>query len=67
MQTIREFGDFYKDAIHLLGEENYKKLVTRIAANPEAGDVMVGTGGFRKLRFARQGMGKKWGCKSDLL
>ena len=63
MQTIREFGDFYKDAITLLGEEGYKQLITTIAANPEIGDIMVGTGGFRKMRFARPGGGKSGGVR----
>ena len=33
-------------------------LVTMIAQAPEAGDVMEGTGGVRKVRFAAPGRGK---------
>jgi len=34
-----------------LNEDQYQKLQTRLAANPEMGDVMPGTGGFRKMRW----------------
>ena len=64
MQTIREFGSFYKDAMALLGEEGYAALIAEVAANPEAGTLMRGTGGFRKLRFARPGSGKRGGVRT---
>lgn len=38
-------------------------LVSFLAANPAAGEVMVGTGGARKLRWARPGMGKSSGYR----
>ena len=38
-------------------------MVTWIAANPEAGDVIEGTGGARKLRFAGKGKGKSGGYR----
>jgi len=66
MLTVREFGDFYKDALALLGEEGYAELVAYIAINPEAGDVIRGSGGFRKLRFRRPGNGQKRGRANDL-
>lgn len=34
-----------------------------IARNPEAGDIIPGTGGVRKLRFAIQGKGKRGGVR----
>lgn len=34
-----------------------------IAANPEAGDVIPGTGGVRKVRWARAGTGKRGGAR----
>lgn len=39
-------------------EENLAELQQYLIKNPEAGDVMVGTGGLRKLRFAFDGKGK---------
>jgi hypothetical protein len=41
-----------------LSEDAYKDLQTRLGANPELGDVMPGTGGFRKLRWADAARGK---------
>ena len=34
-----------------------------IAANAEAGDVIKGTGGLRKVRWTRAGMGKRGGAR----
>ena len=34
-----------------------------IAADPECGEVMQGTGGFRKVRVGRGGMGKRGGAR----
>ncbi|RBR04659.1 hypothetical protein FVER53590_26463 [Fusarium verticillioides] len=38
-------------------------IVSYIAANPDAGDIMPGTGGARKLRFAGRGKGKSGGYR----
>ena len=40
-----------------------KQVIDAVAANPELGDVMPGTGGFRKFRAARPGMGKRGGVR----
>jgi len=34
-----------------------------VAANPEAGDVVPGTGGLRKLRWGMAGQGKRGGAR----
>jgi hypothetical protein len=34
-----------------------------VATTPECGEVIQGTGGFRKLRVARSGMGKRGGAR----
>lgn len=39
-------------------DEQLKELQYELTANPHAGDVMAGTGGIRKLRFAFPGRGK---------
>jgi hypothetical protein len=41
-----------------LDDEEYRRLQSLLAANPLLGDVMPGTGGFRKLRWADPGRGK---------
>jgi len=38
-------------------------IVDMVAANPEIGEVMVGTGGCRKFRVARPGGGKSGGYR----
>lgn len=44
-------------------EAEREEIVLAIAANPKAGDLIPGTGGYRKLRFARSGMGKRGGAR----
>ena len=39
-------------------DEDLAELEQFLVENPEAGDMMVGTGGLRKLRFAFKGKGK---------
>jgi hypothetical protein len=39
------------------------EIVTAVARNPHLGDLMVGTGGLRKFRFARPGGGKSGGYR----
>jgi hypothetical protein len=39
------------------------EIVDFIAANPTAGDEISGTGGARKVRFARRGQGKSGGYR----
>lgn len=48
-----------------LDDDGYRSLQVFLADKPEAGDVMPGTGGFRKLRWAdaRRGKGKRGGLR----
>ena len=39
------------------------RLIGFVAHNPEIGDVMPGTGGVRKIRWARRGIGKRGGVR----
>jgi hypothetical protein len=50
-----------------LEDDEYGVLQQFLAANPEAGDVMPGTGGFRKLRWGdeRRGKGDAEGSESS--
>ncbi|MDD2966082.1 MAG: type II toxin-antitoxin system RelE/ParE family toxin [Desulfovibrionaceae bacterium] len=61
--TVVETPSFLRRAKNLLTEEERLNLVTYLAENPEAGDVMEGTGGVRKVRWARQGAGKSGGYR----
>ena len=46
-----------------LTDDEYRELQNRLAAAPDHGDVIPGTGGFRKLRWAdpRRGKGRRGG------
>jgi hypothetical protein len=48
-----------------LDDEGYKALQSELARNPQAGDLMPGTGGFRKARWAdrRRGKGRRGGLR----
>ncbi len=46
-----------------MGDEDRTAVVDVIAVNPEAGDIMPGCGGARKLRFAKPGKGKSGGWR----
>jgi hypothetical protein len=45
-------------ADYLDGDE-YRELQSELARNPEAGDLMPGTGGFRKMRWGDPRRGKE--------
>ena len=63
MITVVETRRFALDAETLFSEESLAQLVTYLAFSPEAGDVIQGTGGFRKLRWASSGRGKRGGAR----
>ena len=48
-----------------LTDESFREMQIFLIANPEAGDVIQGTGGFRKLRWldSRRGKGKRGGLR----
>lgn len=48
-----------------LDDEAYRRLQETLMAHPEAGELMPGTGGFRKLRWEdrRRGKGKRGGLR----
>ena len=53
MQTVVETPAFLSDARSMgLVEGERLAIVAWIAANPAAGDLIEGTGGARKVRFA---------------
>lgn len=48
-----------------LADDEYRRLQLYLALDPDAGDVMPGTGGCRKMRWAdqRRGKGKRGGLR----
>lgn len=63
MQTIAEMPEFMRRAERLLSAEERRDLISHLAVFPKAGDIMQGTGGVRKLRWARQGKGRSGGVR----
>ena len=64
MHSIVETERFLRDAKSVgLTHEECDKIVNFIAANPKAGDEIIGTGGARKVRFAGKGKGKRGGYR----
>jgi hypothetical protein len=46
-----------------MSDELRAEVVRQVAENPEIGDLIEGTGGFRKFRVARPGQGKSGGYR----
>jgi hypothetical protein len=44
-------------------EEERAEFAAHVAANPEEGDVIRGSGGVRKIRWSRPGTGKSGGVR----
>ncbi len=61
VQTVVETPTYLAIANKLFSEEERADIVAMLAADPECGDLIRGTGGFRKVRVAHKGMGKSGG------
>ncbi len=63
MHSIIETPLFTADARSIWSEEERGEFCAWLAANPLVGDVIPGSGGCRKIRWARPGMGKRSGTR----
>ena len=64
MQTVIETESYLRSAKEAkMSDEEMKSAVDLVATDPEAGDVMQGTGGVRKARLAGRGKGKSGGYR----
>jgi hypothetical protein len=61
--TVVESPAFIRRAEKLLSADEHKEVIDHLAANPEEGDEIPGTGGVRKLRVAAKGKGKSGGVR----
>lgn len=52
LQVVVETPEFLKQAMTCMDEASRKSFIDFIAANPLKGDLIVGTGGARKVRWA---------------
>jgi hypothetical protein len=64
MLTIVETPTFVADADQIWSEEDRLEFFAWIAANPESGDIIPGSGGCWKVRWSRPGMGKRGGSRA---
>ena len=58
-----EFPAFTRRLLEVAGDEALRALQNELMGNPEKGVVMQGTGGFRKIRMALPGRGKRGGVR----
>jgi hypothetical protein len=63
MYTVIETPLFQRLAEDHWSEEERSAFVSFIAAHPEAGDVVPGSGGVRKIRWSMAGHGKRGGVR----
>ena len=63
MFTVSETEIFQRYAQEVWTEDERTAFVNWIAVNPLAGDVIPGSNGCRKVRWARSGMGKRGGVR----
>jgi hypothetical protein len=63
MFTFVESSTFERTRPVYLDEDEYAAMQQVLMQNPEAGEVVPGSGGVRKLRWKRPGMGKRGGLR----
>lgn len=56
---FKETSIFTKEVIRLLSDGEYKRLQTALMLRPDAGDLIRGSGGLRKIRWNLPGRGKR--------
>jgi hypothetical protein len=63
--SVAEVDPFYTAARNIWDEDEIHEIVSHVARNPEGGELIVGTGGLRKLRWAAAGnkRGKSGGAR----
>jgi len=60
---ILETSVFTKRISDCMSEEAYRELQSHLISSPGAGDIILGGGGLRKLRWAGSGRGKRGGTR----
>ena len=63
MVTVKATGWYARRAERLLSEAERTALHTFLAEHPDAGDIVAGTGGVRKLRWRMPGRGRRGGAR----
>ena len=47
----------------MLDDDDYRRLQTILVIRPDAGDIIPGSGGLRKIRWGAPGRGKRGGVR----
>jgi hypothetical protein len=63
MRTVAETDVFIRYAAQIWTEQERHEFINFIALNPSAGEIIPGTGGCRKVRWSRAGVGKRGGAR----
>ena len=63
MITVAETESFQRKITKLLSFQAKEDLIAYLSEHPSAGDLIQGTGGIRKLRWARGTKGKSGGIR----
>lgn len=63
MLTIAETPTFQRTWPDYWTEDERAQFASYLALTPDAGDVVPGTGGVRKIRWSRPGAGKRGGVR----
>jgi hypothetical protein len=61
--TVSETTAFRRTASVIMPPSEIESLIDHLARHPEAGNLIPGTGGVRKLRWWRAGIGKRGGTR----
>ena len=63
VMVIVETPIFTKQVLSILSDDDYRLLQQVLLERPDAGNVIPGSGGLRKLRWAVEGRGKRGGVR----
>lgn len=64
LQVVVETAEYTKQAVSCMDKESRDNFITHIAQNPLDGELIIGTGGARKVRWtADSNQGKRGGSR----
>ena len=61
--TVLQLPKFQAEAAKLIGADGIEAVAVYLIDHPDAGDVIPGAGGVRKLRWPAKGKGKRGGAR----
>jgi hypothetical protein len=63
LYSFKETNWFTRKVLEILTDEEYSKLQWRLIEFPDAGDIIKGSGGIRKIRQSAKGKGTRGGAR----